>query len=51
MDVKEVEACLQYHDAKERDVVKQYFTNPSSIDRSKKTIVFSTPLISGGFQK
>ena len=35
---------LQYSNAEERDKIKQFFTNPQSLDKTKKTVVFSTPL-------
>lgn len=47
MDIQEVEKCLQYKNAEERDVVKQYFTNPPEFDRTRKTILFSTPSETG----
>ena len=45
--MENIEKCLQYKNAEERDVIKKIFTNPQSIDRSKKTIVFSTPSETG----
>ena len=47
LSIENVERCLNYKNAEERDVVKQYFTNPSQVDRTKKTIVFSTPSETG----
>jgi len=47
MDIEEVERCLQYNNADERDVLKQFFTNPPQLDTSRKTIVFSTPSETG----
>jgi len=41
------ELNMQYSNAQEREVIKQFFTNPKNIDRSKKTIVFSTPSETG----
>jgi len=37
---EDIEKCLLFKNAEERDVIKQFFTNPPSIDRSKKTIIF-----------
>lgn len=45
--IENVEKCLLYNNAEERDVIKQYFTNPKEIDKTKKTIVFSTPSETG----
>lgn len=49
MDEQEqkVRDALQYNNAEERDIIKQFFTNPSKVDRSKKTIIFSTPSETG----
>lgn len=47
LSIENVERCMKYNNAEERDVLKQYFTNPSSIDRRKKTFVFSTPSETG----
>lgn len=42
-----VEECLLYKNGEERDVIKQFFTKPAAVDRSKKTIIFSTPSETG----
>jgi|10_taG_2_1085330.scaffolds.fasta_scaffold01298_25 glycosyltransferase involved in cell wall biosynthesis len=42
-----IEKCLLYKNSEERDLIKQFFTNPPSVDRSKKTIIFSTPSETG----
>jgi len=47
MDEKEVKAVLGYENSEQRDIIKQYFTNPSKVDRSRKTIIFSTPSETG----
>jgi glycosyltransferase involved in cell wall biosynthesis len=46
-EIQNIEKKILYKDAAERDVVKQYFTNPKEIDRTKRTIVFSTPSETG----
>lgn len=47
LSVENVERNLQYNNASERDIIKQFFTNPQEIDRKKKTFVFSTPSETG----
>lgn len=47
MENKEILENLQYTNAEQRDIVKQFFTNPKDLDTSKKTIVFSTPSETG----
>ena len=53
MDITEVEKCLSYTTAEERDIVKQAFTagmgpgGIGQIDRTLKTILFSTPSETG----
>lgn len=49
MELKEFqEATNQYTNAENRGELKKFLMEPH-IDSTKKTIVFSTPLISGGF--
>lgn len=51
---QKIQDVIQYKNNTERDIVKQFFSNPSEIDQQRKTIVFSTPFElknSGGFQK
>jgi glycosyltransferase involved in cell wall biosynthesis len=47
LSVENVLENLQYEDSEQRDIVKQYFTNPQEVDRKKKTIIFSTPSETG----
>jgi len=44
------EVNMQYTNAEERGKIKDFFTNPSSIDRTKKTFIFSTPSETGTSQ-
>lgn len=44
---QDVRDCLNYKNAVERDKVKQYFTNPSQINKERKTIIWSTPSETG----
>ena len=37
----------QYKNNKEREELKQYFTQPADMDMTKKTFVFSTPSETG----
>ena len=47
LSIENVEKCLQYKTAEQRDVLKQFFTNPQRIDHSKKIVIFSTPSETG----
>ena len=47
MEIEEVESYLSYENAEQRAKVKEFFTNPTGVDRSKKTFVFSTPSETG----
>ena len=42
--VADVMSMLNYKNSAERDQVKKFFTNPSQINKERKTIVWSTPL-------
>ena len=47
LSIENVEKCMKYNNSEERDVIKQFFTNPSHLDNKKRTIVFSTPSETG----
>ena len=39
MEIEEVESYLSYENAEQRAKVKEFFTNRTGVDRSKKTFV------------
>lgn len=47
MQKEEVLELLNYSNREQRDLIKEYFTNPPELDHSKKTVVFSTPSETG----